>query len=87
MVQNFRVAVISPTGIVISWSKPSEAREAIDGYEVVLRQYIQKNVGTVEAVSLHKFALTANEKTVLTLWARPPEVNYCDITHIDILIP
>ena len=65
MVQNFKVVTISPTSVVISWNEPLEAREVIDGYEVELRQYTQKNVGTVEAVSLHKFVPTAQERSIL----------------------
>ena len=64
MVQNLRVAYISPTSVVISWNEPSEARQAIAGYEVELRQYIQRNVGTAEAVSLNKFTLAAKETSL-----------------------
>ena len=60
-VQRLRVTAISSTSVVISWSEPPEAR---DGYEVELRQYIEMEVGTAEAVSLHKFALGAQERNI-----------------------
>ena len=56
--QNLKMVVISDTSVAVSWS---EAREAIAGYEVELRHYIQKSAGTAKAASLNKFALAAQE--------------------------
>ena len=58
------MVVITPTSVVISWNEPLEATEAIAGYEVELKQYIQNSVGTTEAVSLHTFALDAQETSI-----------------------
>ena len=64
VVQNFKVVAISPTSVVISWNEPLEAKAVIDGYEVELRQYTQKSVGTVEAVPLHKFVPKVQERSI-----------------------
>ena len=63
--QKLRVTVISDTSIAVSWIEPLEAREAIVGYEVELRHYIQKSVGTAEATLLRNFALSAEETNII----------------------
>ena len=65
MVQNLRVAVVSAIRVLVAWSEPSEATEVMEGYVVELRQYTQGNMGTVEVVSLHNFALAVRETSIV----------------------